>query len=86
MFSGSQHCRFIDFKEGPALELIDVEDHKAYLDFVPKEMMPYCPGISLALPEGSERRIEEVERGFRRLRPYTLHVNYDGGTDPCASS
>ena len=81
-YMGSQICRFIDFKEGPALELIEVEDEKAYLDFIPAGMKPYCPGISLALPEGSGKRIQDFEREFRQLRPYALHVNYDSSTDP----
>ena len=42
-FAGAQLCRFIDFAEGPSLEVIEVEDHDAYLDFVPKGMIPYCP-------------------------------------------
>jgi hypothetical protein len=81
-YMGSQICRFIDFEEGPALELIEVEDETVYLDFVPPGMKPYCPGISLALPEGSAKRIHDFERELRQLRPYALHVNYDGSTDP----
>jgi hypothetical protein len=77
-YMGSQICRFIDFEEGPALEVIEVEDHKEYLDFVPEGMKPYCPGISLIVPEGSNAAIGDFERRFRHLDPYTLHVNYDG--------
>ena len=81
-YMGSQICRFIDFEGGPCLELIEVEDDKEYLDFVPKGMIPYCPGISLILSEGSKTTISDFEREFQRLCPYALHVNYDGNTDP----
>ena len=81
-FMGSQICRFIDFNKGPALELIEVENEKEYLDFVPKGMKPYCPGISLVLPETSERNLRDFEQEFSELQPYDLHVNYDGSTDP----
>jgi hypothetical protein len=77
-YMGSQICRFIDFDSGPCLELIEVEYDKAYLDFVPRGMIPYCPGISLTLPEDSGITISDFEKEFERLRPYPLHVNYDG--------
>jgi len=80
-YMGSQICRFIDFGEGPSLELIEVANEEEYLDFVPKGMEPYCPGISLVLPKGSEARIEDFEHEFGQLHPYALHVNYDGSTD-----
>lgn len=80
-YPGSQICRFIDFEKGPSLELIEVEDEKQYLDFVPKGMKPYCPGISCALSKASEKTIADFERRFRHLKPYALHVNYDGTTD-----
>ncbi|MFZ5916049.1 MAG: hypothetical protein ACOYZ7_03885 [Chloroflexota bacterium] len=81
-YMGSQICRFIDFNGGPCLEVIEVEDHQEYLDFVPQGMIPYCPGISLTLPEGSGKTIRDFEQEFRRLRPYLLHVNYDGSLAP----
>jgi hypothetical protein len=81
-YMGSQICRFIDFEEGPCLEVIEVEDDKQYLDFVPDGMRPYCPGISLALSRGSGTTIRDFEREFHHLHPYALHVNYDGSTDP----
>ena len=80
-YMGAQMCRFIDFEKGPALELIEVEDEMEYLDFVPEGMEPYCPGISFALPEGSEKSVEDFGRELRHLQPYALHVNYDGSAD-----
>jgi hypothetical protein len=77
IYAGSQICRFIDFEKGPALELIEVEDHRAYRDFVPEGMEPYCPGISLVLPEGSDTTLADFEQEFHHLGPYHLHVNYD---------
>jgi hypothetical protein len=79
---GSQLCRFVDFEKGPCLEFIEAEDDKAYLDFVPDGMTPYCPGISLALFQESETTIGDYEREFHHLLPYTLHVSYDGSADP----
>jgi hypothetical protein len=81
-YMGSQICRFIDFEESPALELIEVEDHQGYLDFVPAGMTPYCPGISLVVPDGSGSTIADFEREFRHLDPYPLHLNYDGSQEP----
>lgn len=77
-FDGAQLCRFLDFEEGPSLELIEVEDPKAYLDFVPLGMKPYSPGISLVVPEWAERDFPFFEKRFSGLRPYRLHANYDG--------
>ena len=81
-YMGSQLCRFVDFEKGPCLEFIEVEDDKAYLDFVPDGMTPYCPGISLALFQESETTIGDYERELHHLLPYTLHVSYDGSADP----
>lgn len=81
-YMGSQVCHFIDFEEGPCLEPIVVEDDQEYLDFVPEGMKPYCPGISLVLPEGTEATVGDYEREFRHLEPYNLHVNYDGSLEP----
>jgi hypothetical protein len=75
-YMGAQLCRFIDFERGPSLELIEVEDNQAYMDFIPDGMVPYCPGISLALPLAETMKAYEDE--FHHLRPYKLHVNYDG--------
>jgi len=80
-YPGSQICRFLDFEKGPSLELIEVKDEDQYLDFVPKGMKPYCPGISCALSKASEKSIVNFERRFHHLEPYALHVNYDSTTD-----
>ena len=48
-YAGAQTLRFIDFSSCPCLECIEVTDHQAYLDFIPPGMVPYSPGISLAL-------------------------------------
>ena len=77
-YPGAQRCRFLDFEEGPSLELIEVEDEKAYVDFVPKGMKPYAPGISLVIPEWADRDLPYFEKRFGALRPYRLHMNYDG--------
>ncbi|MBN1963737.1 MAG: hypothetical protein JW910_03755 [Anaerolineae bacterium] len=81
-YMGTQICRFLDFERGPALEVIDIEDHQAYRDFVPAGMVPYCPGISLILPDDSNKTLADFEREFSDLGPYTLHVNYDGSQVP----
>lgn len=81
-YMGSQICRFIDFEEGPSLELIEVANEEEYLNFVPRGMKPYCPGISLVLPKRSESSLRDSEQKFSELRPYALHVNYDGSADP----
>jgi hypothetical protein len=80
-YAGSQLCRFIDFETGPALEIIEVEDQADYQAFVPDGMVPYCPGISLLLPDESGVTLDDYERKFRHLDPYTLHINYDGSQD-----
>ncbi len=77
-FDGTQLCRFVDFQEGPSLELIEVEDDKAYLRFVPLGMKPYSPGISLVVPDWADRDFPYFEKRFPHLRPYRLHANYDG--------
>jgi hypothetical protein len=81
-YAGSQICRFLDFEDGPALELIEVADEKAYLDFVPKGMKPYAPGISLVVPDHAERELTDFEGRYKEWGPYSLHVNYDGSNDP----
>lgn len=81
-YMGSQLCYFIDFKEAPSLELIEVEEDKEYLNFIPPGMIPYCPGISLTLTSGSKLSLNDFEREFQQLRPYALHVNYDGSLAP----
>ncbi|HII41450.1 MAG TPA: hypothetical protein HA326_09600 [Thermoplasmata archaeon] len=81
-YAGSQVCRFIDFEDGPALELIEVEDPKAYLDFVPNGMAPYAPGISLVVPDWAERDLAYFDRKHAMYDPYRLHVPYDGSDDP----
>lgn len=81
-YAGSQLCRFIDFQEGPALELIEVEDPKVYLDFVPNGMKPYEPGVNLVVPEWTDRDLEEFDRRHAMFDPYRIHVAYDGSDDP----
>lgn len=81
-YPGSQVCRFIDFEDGPSLEFVEVEDDKAYLDFVPNGMKPYAPGISVAIEEFAERDLGDFERKFADLAPYRLHWNYDGTETP----
>ncbi len=77
-YEGAQLCHYLDFEEGPSLEVVEVEDPKAYLDFVPLGMKPYAPGISLVLPDWADRDFPFFEKRFADLRPYRLHVNYDG--------
>ncbi len=77
-YDGAQLCHYLDFEEGPSLEAVQVEDTKAYLDFVPLGMKPYTPGISLVIPDWAERDFPFFEKRFADLRPYRLHVNYDG--------
>lgn len=77
-YEGSQLCHFLDFEEGPSLELVEVADGRAYLDFVPLGMKPYSPGISLVVPDWADRDFPFFEKRFAPLRPYRLHMNYDG--------
>lgn len=81
-YAGAQVTRFIDFEEGPALEVVDVSDAQAYEEFCPEGMVPYCPGISLLLPEATRGALKPFEERASDLRPYRLHVNYDGSSDP----
>jgi hypothetical protein len=83
-FPGAQLCRFLDFETGPRLELIEVEDEHAYLDFALPGMEPYCPGVSLVAAPGSEVTSGQLRRELRDLDPYDLHVAYDDGDDPAA--
>jgi hypothetical protein len=80
-YAGSQTCRFIDFECGPSLELIEVENQKKYLDFLPRGMKAYCPGVNLVLPTRPKSTLEHYEEKFSNLRPYTLHFGYDGSTE-----
>ncbi len=70
-FAGSQLLRFVDFATGPSLEFIEVESETEYFDFLPKGMVPYCPGINLLIPPSSSRDIGE----FRQ-------IYHDWGADP----
>lgn len=81
-FAGSQVLRFIDFPEGPSLEFIDIEDERDYLEFLPKGMVPYCPGINLVLPESAPPGLKDFQSKLKDWGPYSLHVNYDGSDDP----
>jgi hypothetical protein len=80
-FAGSQVLRFIDFSEGPSLEFIEIEDEREYLEFLPKGMVPYCPGINLVLSEIAPQGLKEFQNKFKDWGPYSLHVNYDGSDD-----
>ena len=79
-FSGAQICRFIDFVEGPSLEIIEVADAEIYLESIPKGMIPYCPGISLVVTPESSATIREYSDDFHHFEPYPLHENYDAST------
>lgn len=81
-YAGSQVCRFLDFEDGPALELIEVADDKAYIDFVPLGMKPYAPGISVVVPDYAERELSDFEWKYKEWDPYPLHANYDGSKGP----
>jgi hypothetical protein len=78
-FAGSQELRFIDFRTGPCLELIEVTDPEDYLNFVPPGMLPYQPGLNLALEEGTEQQLAGLAEQFAGWGPYLLHENYEGG-------
>lgn len=80
--AGAQILRFIDFERGPPLELIEVANETEYREFVPKRMVSFSPGISLVLPARSERGLTDFQEALADLRPYPLHVNYDGTSDP----
>jgi hypothetical protein len=81
-YAGSQKLRFIDFSEGPSLELIEVEDEQDYFDFLPAGMVPYCPGINLVLAEKTTKGLQGFQEEFKDWGPYSFHVNYDGSEDP----
>jgi hypothetical protein len=83
-FPGAQLCTFLDFASGPALELIEVEDERAYLDFALPGMQPFCPGISLVAASGAGVTSGDLRHELRDLDPYDLHVAYDGSDDPAA--
>jgi len=80
-FAGSQVLRFIDFPELPSLEFIEIEDERDYLEFLPKGMVPYCPGINLVLSESTPTGLEGFQSNLKDWRPYSLHVNYNGSDD-----
>ena len=80
-YAGAQTLRFIDFSSCPSLECIEVTDHQAYLDFIPPGMVPYTPGISLALAEESQKSIQDFQSEFEDWGPYLLHENYEGGQE-----
>lgn len=81
-YAGSQLCRFLDFENGPSLELIEVTDRADYESFVPPGMVPYCPGISLVVEDGSPFRLDGYERDCAGLEPYRLQVPYQGAGGP----
>ena len=80
-YAGAQTLNFLDFSSCPCLECIEVTDHQAYLDFIPPGMVPYTPGISLALAEESQKNIQDFQLEFEDWGPYLLHENYEGGQE-----
>ena len=81
-FAGSQLLRFVDFATGPSLEFIEVESEREYFDFLPKGMVPYCPGINLLIPPSSSRDIGEFRQIYHDWGANPRHVNYDGSDEP----
>ena len=81
-FAGSQLLRFIDFPERPYLEFIEVESESEYLDFLPKGMVPYCPGINLLIPQRSAKDISDFQQAYQDWGSNSIHVNYDGSNEP----
>ncbi|MCB0180497.1 MAG: hypothetical protein KDI62_19860 [Anaerolineae bacterium] len=81
-YAGSQILRFIDFPEWPYLEFIEVENESVYFDFLPKGMVPYCPGISLVIPDSSIKGISDFQQAYQTWGSYSIHVNYDGSDQP----
>ena len=81
-YAGSQLLRFIDFPQGPSLEFIEVESESDYLDFLPKGMVPYCPGISILIHQSSSKGISDFEQAYQKWGSYSIHVNYDESDDP----
>jgi hypothetical protein len=80
-YAGAQSLRFIDFADGPALELIHVLDQRAYADFVPPGMAPHCPGISVVVDSGPSAMLDDYQAAHRAWKPYCLHVDNEGGSD-----
>ena len=81
-FAGSQVLWFIDFPELPSLEFIEVEDERDYLAFLPKGMVPHCPGINLVLSKRAPTGLKSFQDKYKDWGPYSLHFNYDGSDDP----
>jgi hypothetical protein len=81
-FAGSQVLHFIDFTELPSLEFIEVKDEHDYLAFLPKGMVPHCPGINLVLSKRATTGVKRFRDKYKDWEPYPLHVNYDGSDDP----
>jgi hypothetical protein len=81
-FAGSQLLRFVDFPERPYLEFIEVESESEYFDFLPKGMVPYCPGINLLIPQRSSQGISDFQRAYQDWGSNSIHVNYDGSDEP----
>jgi hypothetical protein len=81
-FAGSQILRFIDFPEWPSLEFIEIENEKDYLDFLPKGMVPFCPGINLYIRQSSSKSINDFQQAHHDWGSDLIHVNYDGSDEP----
>ena len=81
-FAGSQLLRFVDFSTGPSLEFIEVESEREYFDFLPKGMVPYCPGINLLIPRSSSSDIGDYRQTHHGWGANPRHINYDGSDEP----
>ena len=81
-YAGSQRLRFIDFDSLPYLEFIEVESEQEYFDFLPRGMVPYCPGINLLIPQHWSNGISELQQRYQEWGSYSIHVNYDGSDAP----
>ena len=81
-YAGSQLLHFVDFPEQPYLEFIEVESEREYFDFLPKGMIPYCPGINLLIPQSSSKGISDFQQAYQEWGTNSIHVNYDGSDEP----
>ncbi|MEM8858934.1 MAG: hypothetical protein AAGD96_11470 [Chloroflexota bacterium] len=80
-FAGSQLLHFIDFPQGPSLEFIEVEDESDYFEFLPKGMIPYCPGISLLISHNALKSVSDFQQAHQVWSPYLVHAMNDESDD-----
>jgi hypothetical protein len=64
------------------LELILVEDETEYSAFLPRGMIPFCPGINLIPSNDPSKGLESLQNEFKAWGPYSMHMNYDGREEP----